>query len=167
MAGKVFLTTKEDTMVALVKPDLPRNNNIRALLEDIMNESGKLLPTTVLDYARDPASPLHKYFEWDDTEAAEQYRIDQARQLIRSVSITVSTPVPVQMREFVSLASDRGTKGGGGYRSTMDVMSKKKLRHQLAADIFRQVEMWEARARVIKAAVDFRDTKNIAKRLAK
>ena len=153
-------------MVALVKSNLPRNNNIRALLEDIMNEAGMLVPTTVLDYARDPASPLHKYFEWDDTEAAEQYRIDQARQLIRSVNITVPAQVPVRMRAFVSLASDRGTKGGG-YRSTMDVMSKKKLRHQLAADIFRQVEMWEARARVIKAAVDFQDTKNTAKRLAK
>lgn len=33
-------------------------------------ENGRLDPSLVVEAARDPASPLHAYFEWDDTEAA-------------------------------------------------------------------------------------------------
>ena len=43
---------------------------------------GKLDPETVVDVARDPDHPLHSHFEWDDSKAAHQYRLGQARALI-------------------------------------------------------------------------------------
>ena len=43
----------------------------------------------VVDDARDPESPLHKHFEWDDEIAASAYRIDKARAIIRSVKVVV------------------------------------------------------------------------------
>ena len=54
---------------------------IRALEED-----GRLSPEIVVKAATNPKSPLHKYFEWDDSKAAESYRIQQARQIIKIVS---------------------------------------------------------------------------------
>lgn len=42
--------------------------------------------------ARNPRSPLHPYFEWDDARAAYQHRLEQARLLIRSIEITVVRP---------------------------------------------------------------------------
>jgi anion-transporting ArsA/GET3 family ATPase len=36
----------------------------------------------ILDYARNPNSELHKCFEWDDTVAAEKYRLQQARNVV-------------------------------------------------------------------------------------
>lgn len=47
-----------------------------------------LLATDVLDSARPKDSPLHPAFEWDDGVAAEAYRLNQARHIIRAVVIT-------------------------------------------------------------------------------
>jgi len=52
---------------------------------------GKITPRMVVDAARDDNSPLHDYFEWNDSEAAEKYREMQARTLLRSVPLKVKT----------------------------------------------------------------------------
>lgn len=54
-----------------------------------LERNGKIDPHDVIDEARDPDSVLHSHFEWDDTKAAEAYRMDQARTLIRSVRFEV------------------------------------------------------------------------------
>jgi hypothetical protein len=45
----------------------------------------------VVEAARDPNSPLHSAFTWDDAEAAEQYRLAQARVLLRRVRVEIET----------------------------------------------------------------------------
>ena len=40
---------------------------------------GRVTPEEVIDAARRTDSPLHDYFDWDDTSAAHKYRIEQAR----------------------------------------------------------------------------------------
>jgi hypothetical protein len=49
--------------------------------------AGELTPEAVVEDARHPASPLHSLFEWDDTQAAHQYRLVQARAVIRAVIV--------------------------------------------------------------------------------
>lgn len=39
-------------------------------------------PEEIVDKARDESTELHKCFEWDDTKAAEKYRVYQARQIV-------------------------------------------------------------------------------------
>lgn len=41
----------------------------------------------VLEKGRDESSELHKCFTWDNDEAAEKYRLIQARDIIRSFVI--------------------------------------------------------------------------------
>lgn len=41
-----------------------------------------ITPEKVLKIAKDENTELHKCFEWDDSVAAEKYRLSQARQLI-------------------------------------------------------------------------------------
>lgn len=62
--------------------------NLRDHLQSIYDEHGKLTPKIVVDEARDPNHPLHNRFEWDDGVAAEKYREDQARGLIRLLRVT-------------------------------------------------------------------------------
>ena len=50
---------------------------------------GELTPSQLLEDARKVRSPIHKFFDWDDSEAAEKWRTHQARQLISSVVVTV------------------------------------------------------------------------------
>lgn len=51
---------------------------------------GVLTAETVLEDARKKSSPLHRFFEWDDSVAAEFWRREQARQLIRQHYVVVS-----------------------------------------------------------------------------
>lgn len=39
-------------------------------------------PEEIVDKARDESTELHKCFEWDDTKAAEKFRLHQARQIV-------------------------------------------------------------------------------------
>lgn len=64
---------------------------IQAAINDIAKRHrGTITPSQVLIAAKDPDSPLHGCFEWDDSAAAEWYRRDQARVLIRSVKIDIN-----------------------------------------------------------------------------
>jgi len=53
------------------------------------SHSGELTKDIVLDDARIISSPLHKYFDWDDTTAAEKYRRHQAGKIIQAVTVEV------------------------------------------------------------------------------
>ncbi len=61
----------------------------------------------IVEYARPKKSPLHKFFEWDDDKAADQYRLTQARTLIKCIVIKLEG---VEVREFQNVfvkAEDR------------------------------------------------------------
>lgn len=67
-----------------------------------LSERGELTPQALVDVSRPEDAPLHNEFEWDDAVAAEAYRCDQARYIIRSIEVVPeSTERPV--RAFVSL----------------------------------------------------------------
>lgn len=45
--------------------------------------NGSITPEEVLERARNEKSELHKCFDWDDTSAANKYRLIQAQKVIR------------------------------------------------------------------------------------
>ena len=53
-------------------------------LEKIKSK-GDLNPSNILESAKSKKSILHQYFDWDDTEAAEKWRISQARNITNHV----------------------------------------------------------------------------------
>ena len=61
------------------------------LAELAKKNGGRLTPNVVLEEAKDRDSILHNLFEWDDTLAAHQHRIYQARQIITSVRVVITT----------------------------------------------------------------------------
>lgn len=63
-------------------------SSLRRSLQTIYDTHGKLTPRLVVERARDPQHELHGSFEWDDSIAGEQYRLVQARRLIRAVRVT-------------------------------------------------------------------------------
>ena len=116
----------------------------REALEDIRQKHGGILrPCDVVKDAADPDSPLHSVFEWDDTKAAHQYRLDQARDLI-TVYVEVlpgERKDPVQV--YVSMRDDR-KEIGGGYRLIHDVLADPEARAKFLAEAlaeFRRAEV--------------------------
>ena len=55
---------------------------VERALEVIHKEHGEITAQLVLTQAEDEASPLHRYFEWDDGVAAQKYRLMQAMNML-------------------------------------------------------------------------------------
>ena len=92
---------------------------------------GALRPADVLDAAKDKTSPVHSYFEWDDTKAAEQWRLEQARKLIREVEVTWSEPkgprtVEATIRSGPAFVNTE--RNGTGYRSFREMVQTMLIR---------------------------------------
>lgn len=71
--------------MAEVKWKIPRNADAERCWEEIQTIGEKVTPEQIVDYARNDTSELHKLFEWDDTVAAEKYRIIQAQGIVRNL----------------------------------------------------------------------------------
>lgn len=119
-----------------------------AELEQIRTRSGGFLnPEDVVVFAKNPKTALHSWFTWDDTEAAAQYRLWQARQVIR-VCVTVHEDVKgPPIRTYVSLYDDRGENG---YRLLTDVMSDDELRAKLLAQALSELRNWQQKYSQLK-----------------
>lgn len=65
------------------------NGIFNADAQKVYEEIGdtQISPEEVLEKARKKKSELHKCFEWDDSIAAEKYRLNQARMLLRFLVI--------------------------------------------------------------------------------
>ena len=73
-------------------------------LQRIWTEKGqRLTPAAIVAEASDDTHPLHGCFEWDDSLAAEQHRLWQARMLIRSVRVQYNQHAPQNLFVHVKL----------------------------------------------------------------
>jgi hypothetical protein len=57
---------------------------VERALEGIYEKHSSISPALILQEATRARSPLHKYFEWDDSKAAAKYRLVQAYQMIQA-----------------------------------------------------------------------------------
>ncbi len=57
--------------------------------EEIQTLGTEYTPQQILDLARDESTELHKCFEWDDTIAAEKWRLQTARQICCSIKVKI------------------------------------------------------------------------------
>lgn len=114
----------------------------RELLAICKENHGVLRPEDVVERAKNSKSPLHPLFTWDDTAAAREYRIWQARELIRVSVITLPEAPNEPIRTFVSLMSDR-RKVAGGYRCLTTVLSNSRQRAILLEQALKELKYWE------------------------
>ena len=67
---------------------------------DEIGRDAEITPEQVLEKARDEQSELHKCFEWNDSIAAEKYRLQQARQLIQFFVVVPKQDSKPPIRHF-------------------------------------------------------------------
>ena len=69
---------------------------------------GHITPELVLDAATKPNSPLHRFFDWNDGEAAHKYRLLQAATMIRRIKVTITggNEETVRVRAFVNVKEE-------------------------------------------------------------
>jgi hypothetical protein len=126
----------------------------RELLAIKERHGGRLRPPDVVQAARPKSSPLHSFFDWDDSSAAERWRQAQAARLICSVEIEYvsakGTTKP--MVAFLSVRHKEPDAKGAQrcYLSAPEVMGNADLREQVIQEAAQQLIAWERRHEMLR-----------------
>ena len=78
-------------------------------------QTGELTSARFLDVSRPEDAPTHNLFEWNDSVAAERYRLQQATVAINSVEVQIvneSTATAISQAAFVNVISKAPARTG-------------------------------------------------------
>lgn len=118
-----------------------------AVVEEIYARDGVVTAPAVVEIARSEDHPLHPAFDWDDSSAAEKYREEQARGLLRLlvyVRVTESDPKPI--RAIVHLGRPGSVIAEtDGYLPLTVVLSSDELRRRLLRQAQLEARSWQRR----------------------
>ena len=124
----------------------------RELDEIAARGHGNLEPKAVVDRARDPKNILHDSFEWDDSIAGEKYRIEQARALITTIYVTVSSPDGDNVTTLAYIRNPSKPLCDPGYKSiTLLRDNAAASRKALAAEVRSVIALFDRAHGVAKA----------------
>jgi hypothetical protein len=102
---------------------------------------GILDATHVLELAKPKNSPIHKYFCWDDTEAAKRYRLYQARNLINCLVVEIQD---VEVRKYTMPV----VVDGYDHKQYVEINVAKKsnsIWDQVLERAIKEAKSWQAR----------------------
>lgn len=131
------MTDKEKRLLVEVKKAVDRleKKNVVVKPQDLVNE------------ARAKHSPLHKFFVWDDSEAAESYRRHQAGQYIGRCKVYYKDGRKERgyQKVKVKVQYNGDEKMEEGYVSTARVLSEEELRSQVIKSGLRELHRWKVK----------------------
>ena len=109
-----------------------------------------ITPEIVLREASKKSSPLHDHFDWDDTVAAQRWRMEQAAGLIRKIRVTYDTPEgkTITVRAYVNVRdAEEGEEidesSRGFYVAMGTAVSVESYRDQMLSACKRDAEAFE------------------------
>jgi hypothetical protein len=109
--------------------------------ERIHEVHGKITQEVVIEEARNPESPLHPYFEWDDSRAAQKYREAQALQLMLA-SKMVAYLNQETSHEHIRVRRWLSPFRGEGFRMRLDVLKDAEMRRAQITRKISQLKSW-------------------------
>lgn len=127
------------------------------VMRDLQRKNGVLTREDLVNEARNPAHPMHSWFEWDDSVAGELYRLEQAQSFIASYLVEYVKGPPGSAKtvraRFVHV-HPRGAnrKGQPGYKETLTLNAREKL--ELLDDELGRVESMIARGVEVLEGID-------------
>lgn len=99
----------------------------------------------VVDDARPETAPLHPAFTWDDGEAAERWRQQEARGLVQSIVVVVNegTAEQAESRAFVTVIEKE--TGEDRYVPTVEAVNDDEYRLQIIDRALAEAIRWRER----------------------
>lgn len=135
--------TAQNAIVARVHGNVPED--VTEELERIARAHGDLTPELVVAQAEQQGSPLHRYFTWDNNEAARQHRLWQARHLMGRIEVTfyAADGEPVFTgRKFMNVRHEDGSRS---YMTAEKTLSDEQYRAQQVEKALAALKHWKAR----------------------
>lgn len=119
-------------------------------LESIRKQNNGLTDDAVVQAAKPQNHTLHKWFEWDDSVAAVEYRRDQARNLLRSLEVTYEERPEIKTRVYeVEHKSRPRDEERTVYTTTEEILQNPEARDRLIAEAIRQAMAFRRRFKAI------------------
>ena len=129
------------------------------VVDQIEARDGEITKEAFLEESRPEEAPTHQMFEWDDSVAAEAYRLEQSRHIITCLQIVIEddkqekTSVPA----VLNIASERKAV----YQNIVTVLSNEESRDLVLNRLQREVDQLiernkhiEGFADILRAALD-------------
>lgn len=109
-------------------------------------EEGKSQPKDIVDASRPEGAPLHPVFEWNDDVAAELYRQEQARTLIRQIVVVqeVDDGKKIDYRAFFKINPVEST-----YEPTIVIMTDEEKKKQLLDIAKRELTQFKTKYKML------------------
>lgn len=101
---------------------------VGAEMEKIEKRDGQVTSRSLLEAGRPEDSALHKLFEWDDSKAAELYRLKQATDVITHIHIVVEEKPEQPYRAFVNIQESSGQIESGRFINIRSAMENEETR---------------------------------------
>jgi len=143
------------------KQKITQHDITEAALEALLaRNDGHISPRVLLDAARDPDSPFHDHFEWDDEAAGEQYRLAQASQLLRRWKGVImkidaeSKVVTIKTTRRLQSPSGSREKGGASYQPVESVLSDPAKREDMIRTVLKELTAYRRRYAELTALAD-------------
>ncbi len=118
---------------------------LRDILAEIRRDQGRLTPAVLVAVASDPDHPLHSRFTWDDIEAAEKWRLSQARELIRRCRVVYRPGTDAQPPERIRAYHSLPDELGRAYMPVQEVAEDPLTRRILLAEMERDWQQLKRR----------------------
>lgn len=131
---------------------------IAEIIVDIEKKKGIIKPVDLIGEAEGENSLIHHLFEWDDTEAAREYRLHQARNIINHIEIEVRSERNVEEKSDIVIHQQKAFHNvingdERGYVSTVAIVKDEDLVKQVVKRLIKQLEGAEDE---LKAFNDYR-----------
>jgi hypothetical protein len=104
--------------------------------------SGKLSPKDIVREASNSNSPLHDWFDWEDNEAGEKWRLHQARILLTTIKVSVIFEgTKKEYRKYLNVRV--GEDEGRYYVQTKNILKNPDMKAQILQKALNEVTYWE------------------------
>lgn len=131
------------------------------MCEELSNTVG-LTPKTLLDANRDEDTPLHDYFEWRDDVAAEKYREEQARYVIRSI-IVIPDDIKPEVKAYCPVIVD----GRPEFKHVETVIKSVDLTQQMLENAKKELFAFQIKYNALRNYVELSDVFTSIEKLRK
>lgn len=108
-----------------------------------IKQSKGLTAESVLEEAKKKNNPLHDLFQWDNTKAGEQWRLQQARVFINEIKIVIDTKEYYAFENVnINIGHDSKSKQ---YFGRADILKNVDMRQQIITSAYNQLIYWKTK----------------------
>ena len=112
-----------------------------------ISQTKGLTPSNVVETARNEQNILHDCFEWENAIAGEKYREWQARFLINSIDVIITTPQGEEKK--VGLFESITIKGEGRtYKPVYEIINDTTLKQQIIEKALQELVYWKNKHKI-------------------